>query len=296
MLSVCIPVYNFDIRDLICELYRQAEKLSIEYEIVCIDDHSDLSFHNINRSISDKARYIRLDSKIGRARIRNLFLSYAQFNYLLFLDCDTAINHNNYLRMYVDLLYAKPALICGGKYWCKEFDANQRLHYRFDRFCDCLDVSHRLAHPRRNFTSLNFVIKKSILESLPFDDSFADLGHEDTFIGYQLLKRNIPITHIENGVVHLGLESNRQFLKNTEMSVINLSLIYRMMNQDSDFSQMDSIMISYSFCKRFGLLWLVKLLFALSGDMLRKWFIGGFGNMCLFRFYKLGLFVKSMSS
>lgn len=296
MLSVCIPVYNFDVRDLVSELYRQAEELSIEYEIVCIDDHSDESFHDINKSVSDKARYVRLDSNVGRARIRNLFLSYTQYSYLLFIDCDTAVRHDNYLSMYVDLLYAKPALICGGKYWAKEFDKNNRLRHRYDRICDCLDVEHRLARPRHNFTSTNFVIKRSILESVPFDESFADNGHEDTLFGYQLLKRNISITHIENSVVHLGCESNVVFVEKTEKGVSNLASMYRHMKKDSDFAKMDSTMIAYSFCSRFGLLWLVKGMFALFGDMLRKWFIGGFANMLLFRFYKLGLFVKAMSS
>lgn len=296
MLSVCIPVYNFDVRDLVDELYRQAEELSIEYEIVCIDDHSDESFHLINQSVSDKARYIRLESNVGRSRIRNIFLSHTQYAYLLFLDSDTLIKHKNFLSMYVDILYAKPALICGGKYWSKEFDKEHRLRYRYDRLCDCLDVEHRLARPRHNFTSVNFVIKRSILESVPFDESLADLGHEDTLFNYYLFKRNISITHIENSVVHVGCESNIVFVEKTEKSVANLAMVYRKLKQDPDFAKMDSTIIAYSFCKRCGLLWLVKCFFAMFGNMLRKWFIGGFGNMLLFRFYKLGLFIKAMST
>ncbi len=42
MLSILIPVYNFNSRPLLESLHSQAEALNIEYEIVVADDASTL--------------------------------------------------------------------------------------------------------------------------------------------------------------------------------------------------------------------------------------------------------------
>lgn len=294
MLSICIPIYNFDVRSLVDELYNQAEELSLEYEIVCLDDHSDESFHIINQSVADKAKYIRLDENIGRARIRNQFLLYTQYNYLLFLDCDVVPANQRFLSVYADLVFAKPAVICGGKRCAKVYDKQHKLRYHFDRKCECMDVDERQARPRHSFSSANFIVRRSVLESIPFDERVSQYGYEDTLFAYQLLKRNISITHADNNVVHIGTENNSEFLEKNKVGISNLVQIYKWMGQDDDFIQMDSILIAYRFCQRFKLLWLVNLSFSLLGNMLEKWFTKGFGNMMLFRFYKLGLLSKAM--
>ncbi|MBK9490088.1 MAG: hypothetical protein IPO07_15930 [Haliscomenobacter sp.] len=38
MLSILIPIYNYDVRHLVGELQRQAEELSLTYEICLLDD------------------------------------------------------------------------------------------------------------------------------------------------------------------------------------------------------------------------------------------------------------------
>ena len=40
MLSICIPVYNFDVTELVKALNSQAEELHVSYEILVIDDAS----------------------------------------------------------------------------------------------------------------------------------------------------------------------------------------------------------------------------------------------------------------
>ena len=42
MLSVLIPIYNYDCRRLINSLSAQAENLDVEYEILAFDDGSSL--------------------------------------------------------------------------------------------------------------------------------------------------------------------------------------------------------------------------------------------------------------
>ena len=90
MISICIPVYNFNITSLVNELSNQVNSLNIPCEIIVIDDCSE-NFKRINKIECEKHTYIELSENIGRARIRNLFLKYAKYEYLLFLDCDSLV-------------------------------------------------------------------------------------------------------------------------------------------------------------------------------------------------------------
>ena len=52
MLSVLIPIYNYDCRRLINSLSAQAENLDVEYEILAFDDGSSL-FLEENREVKN---------------------------------------------------------------------------------------------------------------------------------------------------------------------------------------------------------------------------------------------------
>lgn len=121
MLSVCIPIYNFDVTGLVKALSQQAERLYYPVEIICIDDSSDKFFQLANNVVCSKlGKYIQLPQNVGRAKIRNLFLDYAQYNHLLFLDCDSVIFSSSFLRKYIDAIFESyPEVIVGGRVYNK---------------------------------------------------------------------------------------------------------------------------------------------------------------------------------
>ena len=49
-LSICIPVYNFDVRGLVFDLKREIENHRMNAEIILIDDASKESFNTLNCS------------------------------------------------------------------------------------------------------------------------------------------------------------------------------------------------------------------------------------------------------
>ena len=53
MLSILIPVYNYDCSELVAALDKQAVRLNINYEILVADDASEESFRQRNRVIND---------------------------------------------------------------------------------------------------------------------------------------------------------------------------------------------------------------------------------------------------
>ena len=59
LLSICIPVYNTDIRPLATELHRQSQSFSSEVELLFIDDASDFTFKEKTYPLSLNSRIIR---------------------------------------------------------------------------------------------------------------------------------------------------------------------------------------------------------------------------------------------
>ena len=50
-------------------------------------------------------------------------------------------------------------------------------------------------------------------------------------------KAGIDVLHIENGLIHEGLESNREFLNKTKLGIENLSQLYDKVTDKRTFSQ-----------------------------------------------------------
>ena len=120
MISICIPIYNFNVTELVKTLSAQLKDLNCPSEIILIDDCSDISFKKANENICSKENYIQLDKNIGRAAIRNRFLEYAKYEYLLFLDCDMVVHSNNFLDKYFNAINeCNNKVICGGLIYLK---------------------------------------------------------------------------------------------------------------------------------------------------------------------------------
>ncbi|AZI19340.1 glycosyltransferase family 2 protein [Chryseobacterium taklimakanense] len=104
-LSVCIPVYNFDVRELVRDLQKEITEHQINAEILLIDDASDQHYIRINKGIENEVEnFVFLEKNAGRSQIRNLFLYYASGDYLLFLDCDGKVANPHFLKNYLSYI------------------------------------------------------------------------------------------------------------------------------------------------------------------------------------------------
>lgn len=228
MLSVLIPAYNYDITPLVNSLHRQAEELGIRYEIIVMEDGSK-RFVDKNREITAKSfcKHLILEENIGRSAIRNKLADEAQYSFLLFLDCDVLPYASDFLSKY--LVFAKePSVVIGGRVYDME---NQDSQYSLIRKYGIAKERNtpdnvRKKHLNPVFTSPNFCIRKSIFQSIRFDESIVGYGHEDTVFGVMLTERNIKFVFIDNPVVHIGLDSNVEFIRKTDASVLNLYKLY----------------------------------------------------------------------
>ncbi len=295
MISICIPVYNFDVGELVEGLSAACSKVPEETEIILIDDASDDAFQKINSQLADRTTYIQLDENIGRAAIRNRFLGHAQHDYLLFLDCDSKLVSDQFLRKYIDAVGAYPnKLICGGRIYPESLpDKDHMLSWKYGRARESRTAAQRSANPNASFMTNNFLIPRSIFSDIRFDETIKTYGHEDTLFGFELKKKGVEIAHIANPVLNGDIETNAEYLRKTEEAIKNLRYLMEATERDPQLiSDVSLLRVYYSsaFVRVF-----TGLLFPILKNRIRQNFLAGKVNLRAFDFYKLGILHQSLA-
>jgi hypothetical protein len=77
----------------------------------------------------------------------------------------------------------------------------------------------------------NFVVPKAVMLNIPFDETVTTYGHEDTLFGFQLQAAGIDILHLDNPVLHIGLDEAAHWLEKQRIAIQNL---YRLHRQNPD--------------------------------------------------------------
>lgn len=227
MFSILIPTYNYVCYPLVQDLHREGGETGVSCEIVVADDGStreDVLCEN--RKINELAgcRYIELKENIGRARIRNFLASKAAGDWLIFIDCDARVSSPHFLENYVRATQQGVPVVCGGLVTPSAPPSSLcMLRYRYEKRADKKrGAALRSLHPYEQFSTFNFLIKKDLFLSIGFDESLFRYGYEDTLFGINLRKRNIPIAHVDNPLVHMGIENSELFLSKTKEALDNL--------------------------------------------------------------------------
>ncbi len=230
MISILIPVYNFEVVNLVTQLYQQGTALGFPFEIRCYDDGSLDSYKQLNRKLTGRKNifYKELPSNLGRSKIRNLLADDATHPYLLFMDCDSGVVRQNYLDTYKVHL-SPDRILYGGRIYSSfpPKDPGFRLHWTFGKQREESPAAKRRRRPYHAFMTNNFLIPKKVMYGIRFDERLVKYGHEDTLFGLELQRAGIPIKHIDNPLEHLGLETAEQFLTKTKKAIENLVFLHR---------------------------------------------------------------------
>jgi glycosyltransferase involved in cell wall biosynthesis len=282
---------------LVEELARQIGTLDFPCELVLIDDSSKEEFRKINESVCAPFNYVRLPENMGRAKIRNLFLQYAKHDFLLFLDCDSIIINPGFILDYaVNLIQNEPNVICGGRiYPAKCDDRDRMLRWKYGVMKESQPAKVRRMNPDKSFMTNNFLIHRSLLSQISFDETLVGYGHEDTLFGFYLKQQGIEIMHIENPVLNGDLETNREFLEKTECGIDNLCRIVRKLNFDKEFIADVSLLRFFDKLRKYHVAGLLNLVFWIKRPVVKWMLIHGFNWIWLFDLYKLGLLSKNIS-
>lgn len=292
MLSILIPTYNYNTYELAMELHKQAIKANIVFELLVYDDASTLSVKNNNR-IEDLtfAKFIELEKNIGRSAIRNLLANDAKYKWLLFLDADIKIINKNFIQVYLnEIKNASNQIVYGGICYQKNRpNSNQILRWVYGNKREALKVSDRNKNPNLRFLTLNFLSRKEVFDRLKFNTDIANYGHEDTLFALDAKKKNIIVRHIDNPILHLGLESSLIFIKKSEEAIgVLLSFVKQKLikPQDITLSRYAELLT------KFKLHYLVTILYLIFKKPLKKQLLSSSPSLLLFDFYRLGYYLS----
>lgn len=237
MLSVCIPVYRYNVVPLARELRRQVDAEgwgSDELEILIFDDaspaHEDWGQQQLRHMRG--VRYEELRANVGRAAIRNRMVRAAKGTYCLLLDADAELPAG-YLARYRIYLgtragqagwrYGDDVVVVGGRRYrtAPPADPGLHLHWWYGTRRES-DAGNDHSQGWLGFHSNNFLASRTLLLAHPFPEQTTGYGHEDTLWGQQFVGTGVPLVRLRNSVVHLGLEPREVFLGKQREAVRNL--------------------------------------------------------------------------
>jgi len=222
MLSILVPIYNYDVQSLARQLLSLCDRGNISCEILFVDDCStNISIQEKNKNLlnSIKINYIEMKENMGRSKIRNFLANKAKGDILLFLDCDSGIIRKDFIEKYLHFA-DKYDVLLGGTTYCdkRKIDFPHLLHWKFGK---------EREENQKHFTTNNFLIKKEVFNSIKFDEQIKGYGHEDTLWGMELSENNFSIHFIDNPVEHLGLKTTEKFISDVLSASRNLALLYQ---------------------------------------------------------------------
>jgi len=224
LLSILIPVYNYSVGSLVNEIDKQCLASDIDYEIVVMEDGSTKHLtDNASLSSLPNVRYIYNQKNAGRAAIRNILADHAKFDWLLFLDCDSEIDQSYFIRRYLET--KEVDVVYGGRKYLPQTDEDFLLHYTYGIEREAKDLNTRINDPHLHFQTNNFAIAKKVFQSVRFDESLTKYGFEDSLFAYDLKRHDITVVHIENPVVHAGLDRTDDFLQKSRQATENAWLL-----------------------------------------------------------------------
>ena len=284
-LSILIPTYNDACFTLVRDLHHQAELADITYEIIVGDDGStsaEILAENRHINQLPHCRLWERGQNCGRAIIRNELANEAQYEWLLFIDCDIEIPSTNFITKY---LLCDQVDITNGGVRVEGDRATHRynLRYLYEKKAE----GHHTPDKRQKvgfqqFRSTNFLIRRSCMLAHPFDSRFRHYGYEDVLFGKELEQNHIEIMHIDNPVCFVRLENNDIFLSKTEEA---LRTLHTFRNDLKGYSRL----IEYANGPH---AFFIRLWHSLFGELEKRILISKHPLLWIYSLYRLGYYTS----
>lgn len=293
MLSILIPTFNYDCTRLAADLRQQAAELqardpAFDYEILVWDDAStEPATIEANRHIGqwDKCSFHSLPQNAGRAIIRNRMMQTSRGTRLLLIDSDAEVCSPRFVENYW-LARNEAEVVCGGVRNVPRLPRQgHELRFRYEQSAEKKrTVAFRNRNPYLYFTTFNVMLSRSVAERLQFDERCTEYGYEDALYGLLLRQQGISIHHIDNPLVHLGIECNADFLCKTEAALRTLSRLGEPLQSAAGASRVVRKL------ERFKLRRSAASLFAWMRPSLQRQLTGPSPSLFLFKMYKVGYY------
>lgn len=295
MISILIPTYDYDITKLVHELVKQCQSAQIVFEIICQDDDSksDLNLKNNSINSIESCHFYSNSENFGRSKNRNTLAHKSKYDWLLFLDCDMIPVSENFIQKYVKTIdNCNSEIVFGGiEYQVNRPSKAQLLRWVYGKKRETKSVEERIKSKNTSALTSNFLIKKNLLITYPFDEQLTDYGFEDYAFFSVLENENKEVKHIDNPCFHNGLETSSEFLSKTKIAIQNL--VY-LSNHKNTLVKQTQLVKTYQKISRLQLQKIVVFFFNVFKKSIEKNLSSNFPSLFLFDFYKLGWYCELM--
>lgn len=286
MLSVLIPVYNYNISNLVTDIHEQATKLNIEFEIICFDDSSSKYRKENELAVNSLERTTIFNSEEnkGRTRARQLLCDRSNYEWLLFLDADVIPKSKNFIQKYINEKSQKYNAIFGGfAYSDKPPKVESMLRWKYGRNFEEVKAKKRNLNPYQIIISANFLIKKSLFKKI-HPPLLVNRYGMDLYFASLLKQNKINVLHIDNEVYHLGLENSNLYLQKIKKALHTLLWAY---NNKKMIRHSNRLLKLYKGLKSFKANYLIYYFYYILNPLIKKNLMGKTPNMKLLQLYKL---------
>lgn len=286
MLSILIPTYNYNALPLATELEKQALALQMPFELICIDDGSFSELNKQNQQINTltNSRFLENKKNIGRVANRKLLAEKAQYKWLLFVDVDLWPSHDNFIKNLVEHIKNETDVLFGGISYSKKAPLpSHQLRWHYGKSREQVAIAKRVLKPYSSIILGSFTIKKQLFLKIVGSISLDGYGLDILFT-YKLKQEKAVVAHIENSMVHLGLDSNEVYLKKTKEALHSLHTLNAKKLITTNYS---GLLKAYTLIKRLGLKSFLANLWQKKGARWEASLSQRPNNLRLFDFYRL---------
>ena len=293
MLSILIPTYNLDCSCLVTTLYKQADALkealrgTFDFEILVADDASPLrgTVSALEQLQGEGiCRLFALKENLGRAKIRNFLAAQARFDYLLFIDSDALVCTPDYVQQYWEARRSGD-VVCGALQNLVSCPAGGELRYTYEKAAEKQrPAAVRSKNPYAYFSTFNVMFKREVFHHLLFDERCTEYGYEDALMGLMLEHEGYSIAHIDNPLIHNGIDPSAVYLDKIETSL-------RVLHRLGDPLQSASALVRLERrLKSMGMLPFFRWVYKHAAAKMRDNLVSPHPSMLVLKLYKLGYY------
>jgi hypothetical protein len=287
MLSILIPIYNYNAYPLVLELHKQCLKCEIEFEILCQDDSSGSNMNIENEKINflSNSNFKTLKNNIAHRENRNSLAIRAKLDFFLFIDGDSNMISKNYIANYISNLEGFD-VVYGGRLHPENCPSdNQKLRWKYGKFIEDKTVENRKKAPFQSLLFNNTIITKESFNKVKFDSHLIKYGHDDTQLSYQLSLLNVKVNHIDNPIEHGDIDTNSTYLKKSKSSIENIIYLHGDKKITHNFSKLISLLLLLNKLK---LTYFVSKFYLLFEKVIFKQLEGNNPSLFVFNLFRIG--------
>lgn len=233
-LSIVTPVYKNDPSALFDALRQElhGSNYSEKCEIVIVDDGSNI------QELSDKLQaevqalevpttLITFGQNKGRSKARNALIENSIGEYLLFLDSDMLPDSKDFIAKWLLYIATQSPEITYGGYSILQAstDPKYALARALSENIDCMGHEERQKRGALAVATSNLLVRRDIMEKVPFDNGFSGWGWEDVDWALRANSANYKVNHAPIPATHLGLDEDKILLEKFQKAGPNFKTI-----------------------------------------------------------------------